>query len=110
MNKPPSVTVLKWLRDNGHNLGALTSQDTRALLASVQLVPLWYQGKTEIAAAWGTIVREMQPQCRQYSFHAVAHVYDWGHRAQLWREAGFDEPPRPLHVCKIGPSGFPGNL
>jgi hypothetical protein len=104
MNKPYAATVLKWLRDNGHKLGGLTSQDARALLASVQIVPLWgpYERNAEqIAAAWGACVREMQPSTRQFAFHAVAHVANWDDRFKLWRAAGFDELPSPCYRCKF---------
>lgn len=107
-NKPAAATVLKWLRDNGHSLAALTSQDTRALLASVQIVPLWgpyERNSSQIAAAWGACVREMQSHTQQFAFHAVAHIYDWSTRFQLWRAAGFEELPQPCYRCKYEPEG-----
>lgn len=108
--KPVAATILKWLRDNGHSLGILTSQDSRGLLASVQIVPLWgpYEANSkDIAAAWGACVREMQPGAQQLAFHAVAHVANWDTRFQLWRAAGFHGLPQPCCRCKYEPRNEP---
>lgn len=105
---PYAQTVFKWLKDNGHNLAALTSTDCRALQAAVQIAALWspydHDGGKAIAAAWGACVREMQPHCQQFAFHAVAHVANWNDRFKLWRAAGFAEPmPSPCYRCKHEP-------
>lgn len=105
-DKPHAATILKWLKDNGHRLGGLTSHDTRALLASVQIVALWDGSPlpSDIAKAWGAVVRQMQPAMQQMAFHGVAHVYDWGLRFSMWRAAEMPGVmPSPCYRCKFGP-------
>lgn len=104
--KPYAATILTWLKNNGHSLAPLTSRSTEALLASVQLVPLWsaYGSRSpEIAAAWAACVNEMEEHTRQLAFHAVARVYDWDDRYKLWCDAGFTELPMPCYVCTHEP-------
>ncbi len=105
--KPHAARIMKWLKDNGHRLGGLTSQDARALLASVQIVTLWNGSpqSSEIAKAWGAVVRKMQPQMQQMAFHGVAHVYDWDLRFAMWRAAEMPGAmPSPCHRCKYEPA------
>lgn len=113
MKTQPAATLLKWLKDNGHKLGALTSGDVDALLASVQLVTVWARGAGEhdeqIAKTWGVLVSMMQPQCRQWAFHGVAHVLDWNDRYVMWAEAFGDEAPlpSPCYRCTYEPQPRP---
>jgi hypothetical protein len=76
--KPPAATIGKWLKDNGHQLGALTGQDWRALKAAVQIADLWlnadYEGEKNAALAFGTVVRSMQEKTWYLAYHAIAHV------------------------------------
>lgn len=107
-NKPYAHTVFEFLTANlgPRALAPLTSTDTMALQAAVQIVPLWgpYERNAEqIAAAFGACVREMQPKTRYFAYHAIAHVANWSTRAELWREAGFDEPPQPCPLCAYEP-------
>lgn len=105
--KPYAATVLTWLKQNGHRLGGLTSTDTRALLASVQIVNCWSfyaEDRDDIAKAWGTIVRQMQPGMQQMAFHAVAHVSEWDFRFVMWKMAGMEgSMPTPCYRCKWEP-------
>jgi hypothetical protein len=104
--KPYAATVLKWLKDNGHRLGGLTGQDTKALRASVEIAHLWtYTDHPQLAAqAWGLVVRQMQEKEQQLAFHAVAHAADWGLRFTMWREAGMPGVmPSPCFRCKEEP-------
>lgn len=91
MKKPAAQTVLKWLRENGIPLGALTSHDTAALFAAVQIAELWARGDADnqhgAAAAFQLVVCQMQTHTRYMAFHAVAHVADWCHRGELWAQA-----------------------
>lgn len=107
--QPVTKTVFPWLRANlGKCLGGLTGQDFPALKTAVQAVELWCasddRGREFAAQAFGAAVRAMQPQLRYLAFHAIAHVGDWSHRAQLWEAAGL-EPLERVPVCVHGPGG-----
>lgn len=101
--KPVSATIAKWLRENGWGLGGLTGQDWPALKAAVEIVNLWCasddEGRECAAKAFGTVVEAMQPNLRHLAYHAIAHVGDWSHRAQLWHAAGL-EPLQNPGRCK----------
>lgn len=93
-SKPVCETVLPWLRENlgERALAPLTGTDHRALAASVQIIEL-YSGDPDpaVLAAWGIVVRKMQPTTAELAFHAVAHVMDWDDRARVWRMAGMGD-------------------
>jgi hypothetical protein len=107
-NQTYSQTILKWLRQNGIKLGALTSTDTRALYAAVHIADCWIcgdlHGKPLAAAAFRNTVLQMQKHTQFMAFHAIAHVGEWCHRWELWHEA---ELPKEVleHVpeCSYGP-------
>jgi hypothetical protein len=108
MNKPPAQTILRWLRDNGIKLGALTSHDKRALLAATQIAECWICGdntnRPMAEVAFRNTVLQMQEKTRFMAFHAIAHVGDWCHRSQLWHAAELPEGDvlgRP--ECSYGP-------
>jgi hypothetical protein len=90
--QPPAKTVFTWLQANlGKGcLQQLTGQDYKALAAAAQLVPLWCNSddRAAVAQAFRLVVEQMQPGCRELAFHGIAHAADWGHRAQLWHQAG----------------------
>lgn len=90
-------TLLPWLRANGHQLGCLTGQSSKALAAAVQCVALWSysdsQGERCAVEAFGACVRAMPTEQRYLAYHAIAHVTDWGQRGKLWSAAGL-EPVR----------------
>ncbi len=105
--RPYSVTVHAWLKNNlgPRCLAPLTSHDAAALLAAVQIADLWARGDCEhrraSAQAFALCVRQMQESVWHLAFHSVAHVADWGHRAELWAEAGL--PPISVPRCAFGP-------
>jgi hypothetical protein len=106
-NQTASQTILKWLRENKIPLGALTSHDTAALLAAVQIANLWIRGDTtrnriDSAKAFGLIVCQMQETTRFMAFHSIAHVGDWCHRPQLWHQAELP-PLYRVPECYFGP-------
>jgi hypothetical protein len=107
-NAPLSKTVFAWLKANlGKNcLGVLTGQDEKALACAVQMVPVWCNSddRAAVAQAFGLIVRQMQPSARELAFHAIAHAADWGHRVELWNEAGLPLWDR-VRICAFGPGG-----
>ncbi len=106
MNKPPCVTVLPWLRANlgKQCLAPLTSTDSYALRAAVQCVELYaYTSSQDAVGAFALVVGQMQPHTRRLAYHAIAHVMDWGHRAELWERAGLDLPPN-LGLCAFEPA------
>jgi hypothetical protein len=82
------------------------SQDVAALEAAVQIANLWIRGdfdsRTLSARAFGDVVMQIQETTRYMAFHSIAHVGDWCHRRELWRDAGL---PAPLGCpeCKFGP-------
>lgn len=112
MNKPKAQTVLKWLRENGIPLGALTSHDTAALLAATQIADLWVRGdygnRILSAAAFRSVVMQMQDSTRFMAFHAIAHCGDWCHRWELWRASGLSPGNiEYMPECKCGPEKLP---
>jgi hypothetical protein len=103
-NKPVSVTVLPWLRNNlgKRALAPLTSTDYRALLAAVQIVELYaYNPAACVVNAFGSVVCCMQPHNARLAYHAIAHVMDWGHRQELWTKAGL--PVGEFGRCEFEP-------
>jgi hypothetical protein len=95
--KPPCVTLPQWLKNNlgPKCLAPLTSNDAKALSAAVQIVELYAYNPAEcVVNAFGSVVSCMQDHTRHLAFHAVAHVMDWGHRAELWHRAGLGDIPQ----------------
>ncbi|HEX3800215.1 MAG TPA: hypothetical protein VH413_16085 [Verrucomicrobiae bacterium] len=102
-SKPYAATVFPWLRANlGKNcLGVLTGTDARALQAAVQIAELYaYDRRPQVAVAFGTVVKSMQPQARELAYHAIAHPRDWTDRETMWVEAGLDKIPNSRR-CKF---------
>ena len=93
----PAATVLQWLREQlgPHALAPLTSTDSQALRAAVEIVRLWATcdeaHEDRLLTTFGAVVLTMQPHCREFAFHAVAHVGDWSTRRELWRKAGLPQ-------------------
>ncbi len=101
--QPHAATILKWLRDNGQSLGALTGQDTRALQLCVSAMALYSSCDQEmeshaLSAFRGGVVA-MQPSTRHLAYHAVAHVLDWPAREMIWRRAECPELGRHPGHC-----------
>lgn len=96
--KPTCAGVKTWLKLNGLPLGALTGTDTRALAVAVHAVELYsYGGGDRALIAFRAAVEAMQPSTREVAFHSVAYSLDWPDRARLWRLAGLEPLPAPLH-------------
>lgn len=99
--------IFSWLKANlgKHCLGVLTSTDSYALVASVNLSNLlgWSGADPELFAAYGAIVRAMQPQAQHLAFHAIACELDWSHRAMIWSKAGLGRIPS--SICSFEPGG-----
>lgn len=83
--------IFKWLRSNlgKRCLGVLTSTDTAALVASVNLSNLigYSSAPPELFQAYAAIVKAMQPESRYLAYHAIACELDWGHRRMIWQHA-----------------------
>jgi hypothetical protein len=101
----PAATVIAWLAQQlgPRALAPLTSTDTQAIKAGVELVRLWATVEDEqnnLAAAFAHVVMTMQPHCREFAFHSIAHVCDWTTRRELWTLAGL---PRidPVTTCRF---------
>ncbi len=108
-SKPAASTVFPWLRANlgPRALGALTTADSKALEAAVQIVELWtYADESparDLPNAFAACVRCMQPSTQEFAFHAIAHVCDWHTRQQLWDLAGLP-PLGCIQRCKFEPA------
>ncbi len=104
--KQPCQTLPRWLKDNlGQScLAPLTSQDSAALAAAVQLVALYsFRPHPDVLDAFAKTVRSMQPSCWHLAYHSIAHVLNWEDRARLWLNAGLPPSIR-LSRCKFEPS------
>jgi hypothetical protein len=104
--KPACVTVFPWLKNNlGKNcLAPLTNTDWHALRAAVQCIELYsHTCDGDVLDAFARCVSLMQPHCWHLAYHSIAHVMDWGHRPQLWIEAGLPQPER-LPLCAFEPA------
>lgn len=99
--------VHKWLRAHlgDRCLTNLTETDRRALEASVAIMELYAVQRTQrVLVAFSAVAEQMQPQCRQYAFHAIAMVLDWDQRREVWVAAALPWPS-PLGRCAWGPDG-----
>jgi hypothetical protein len=104
--KQPCTTIIPWLKNNLGNkcTAPLTSTDAKALAAAVQIVELYAYNPAEcVLNAFGSVVCCMQPHTQHLAFHSIAHVMDWGHRAELWQRAGLGEIP--ASKCAFEPGG-----
>jgi hypothetical protein len=101
--------ISSWLRANcgQHSLAPLTSTDVTALVASVNLTPLicHEHAPDELFAAYGAIVRQMQPQTRWLAFHAIAIELDWPMRFTIWQLADLSEEDKPKGKAAYEPGG-----
>jgi hypothetical protein len=108
MNKPASVTIRPWLNINlgPRCLAPLTGTDSRALRAAVEIIELYsYDRHLSLIHAFGAVVSRMQPQCREFAYHGIAHVMDWSDRPKIWAAAGL--PPIIASRCSHEPQGVP---
>ena len=87
--------IFSWLKANlgPRCLGVLTSTDSYALVASVNLANLigYESAPDDLFFAYKAIVTAMQPEARYLAYHAIACELDWGHRRMIWMQAGLAE-------------------
>lgn len=99
--------IFRWLQANLDKrcLSPLTSTDTYALVASVNLTNLisYESAPAELFAAYGAIVRAMQPHTRWLAYHAIACELDWCHRNMIWAASDLPEGDKPARECLFGP-------
>lgn len=99
--------IFSWLKSNlGQRcLAPLTNSDTYALVASVNLSNLisYDSAPAELFAAYGAIVRAMQPHTRWLAYHAIACELDWSHRNMIWTAARLPEGDKPAGRCEFEP-------
>ena len=80
--------ILTWLKNNlgPRAIAGLTSTDTYALVASVNLSNLigYESAPDDLFAAYKAIVMQMQPHNRHLAYHAIACELDWSHRSMIW--------------------------
>jgi hypothetical protein len=95
--------ILTWLQANlGRKCTApLTSTDCHALVTSVNLCNLigYSSAPPELFAAYGAIVRQIQPHTRGLAYHAIACELDWPHRDMIWELAGLSPGDKPKCKC-----------
>lgn len=81
---------LGWLKANKHDLGMLTGQDRRALLAIAACWELYasadYLGQKAAVAGVRNLLEGMQLKCRPLAKELIAFALDWGDRDRLWAE------------------------
>lgn len=100
--------IFRWLRANcGKCLGGLTSTDTYALVASVNLSNLisYETAPPELFDAYRAIVMTMQQHTRWLAYNAIACELDWGHRNMIWAQAKLPEGDKPASRCEFEPGG-----
>jgi hypothetical protein len=77
-----------WLRANGHKLGMLTGQDTRALSAVAACWDLLANsdedGERAALAAVRVLLPGMQEKCRPFAKELIARSLDWQDRDRIW--------------------------
>jgi hypothetical protein len=94
MSKNYVSSIRPWLKNNlgAKCLAVLTGQDSAALDTAVCAAVLWARSdmnaRENAAAAFRGAVLCMQPTVRHFAYHSVAHIADWGHRSELWTDAG----------------------
>ncbi len=109
--KPYAATIYPWLRANlgPRALAPLTGTDASALKAAVHIVDLWTHNRssTDVAAAFGKVISQMQPHTQELAYHAIAHVCEWSDRQMLWMMA-FLPPIENPRICAFEPGGTGG--
>lgn len=77
---------LLWLRENNHDLGALTGTDTRALLAIASCWRLYFNSSSRdsVLLAVAHLLRCMQPKCWRFAKALIPWAGDWSHEPEVW--------------------------
>lgn len=76
---------LRWLRANGHDLGALTGTDHLALEAIDRCWALYAHTRYDaVLDAIALLLCGMQPNTRYLGRELIARAMDWGDRDRLW--------------------------
>jgi hypothetical protein len=114
MSRPACSDARFWLKVNGHSLGALTGQDSRALSAIAHCWDLYAAG--DAAGEQGalhavvSLLRTMQPKCWPLARELIARSMDWDDRARVWRLVELtldawtirdDDEPEPYGDCEV---------
>lgn len=100
-SKPACDDVMRWLKNNLGNLGALTGTDARALRAAAHILELYaYEHDDSILSAFATVVMRMQPSTREFAYHVIAFYWDWPDRARVWVKAGLPDADAGTRRCK----------
>lgn len=83
---------LQWLKGNGHELGALTGTDHKALAAIDALFTLYaYTRKSTVLVAVRFTLAEMQASTRQLAKPLIARAMDWSDVEAVWDTINSDE-------------------
>lgn len=81
--KPPEH--IAFLKANGHELGALTGTDAKALTAIAALWHLYaYTRTTSVIGAINVTLLEMQMSTRHLARPLIAHAMDWSDVEDIW--------------------------
>lgn len=88
MSRPSCSDARWWLKANGHDLGALTGQDSRALAAIAHCWDLYavsdVAGERAAYEAIGHLLRSMQPKCWVLARALIARSMDWNDVDRIW--------------------------
>jgi hypothetical protein len=90
--KPKTPEHLAFLKANGHELGALTGTDYKALAAIAALWHLYAYTRSENALyAVHLTLREMQATTRHLARPLIAYAMDWSDQDKLWPLVAVDD-------------------
>jgi hypothetical protein len=105
-----SGTIIKWMKANGLPTKGTTDHDLACLAAATEVARVWVRGSTDwrelSARCFGQLVAQMTPPAWGLAYHVVAHVGDWGHRAELWAMAGLPETSTSRAEFEPGGAGW----
>lgn len=94
MKASTTPEYLRFLRANGHELGALTGTDHRALAAIAALLTLYsYSRHARVLVAVRLALLEMQVTTRDLAKPLIAWAMDWSDVEPIWNvvtAASFD--------------------
>jgi len=99
--------IADWFSFNLGSTGALTGTDWKALRAAVAILELYaYDASPTLLPAFRAVALRMQETTREFAYHAIAMVFDWGDRDRIWEQAELPFISSP-NKCKAEPKVTP---
>ncbi len=72
----------------------------------MEIIELYsYAPEESLLMAFAAVVLQMQPPCRQFAYHAIAHVMDWSNRSEIWHAAELEGEGEFSWLCAGEPGG-----